>query len=452
MTQELPANQELFSDEMLPWASHKRLRQSSALLVGIYSTKDEIKASEEHLKELAALTETHKIPVNCPLLFQVREFAAATFLPSGKIERLQQELQSTGANLIIFDDEISPAQQRNLETILKVPVIDRTEVILGVFADRAKSHEAKLQVELARAQYLTPRLKRMWTHLSRQAGGGGGASGGGYLKGEGEKQIEIDRRILKHRVGQLQRELKEVSKYRATQRAGRERNAIPTFAIVGYTNAGKSTLMRQMTGADVLVENMLFATLDTTTRKYTLPNNYDILLIDTVGFIRKLPHQLVAAFKSTLEEACYADVLLHVIDASHESALDQAKTTIEVLEELGAKDKPVITLLNKSEIADPIQLNKLHISYPKAIEISAKEGRGIEKLVAKMQTILEHERVRVKLKIPQSHYQLVSEAKANGLVRSEEYEENYVLLDVELLKKDAGRLQKLAAKACQEDL
>lgn len=468
MTQEIPPTTELFSADSLPWASHKRLQQSSALLIGIYGRKEELKSAQEHLEELNALAETHKIPVNCPLLFQVREFCAATFLPSGKIERIEEELRSTGANLIIFDDEITPAQQRNLEALLKVPVIDRTEVILGVFADRAKSHEAKLQIELARAQYLTPRLKRMWTHLSRQSGGGGGSSGGGYLKGEGEKQIEIDRRILKRRTGQLQRELKEVSKYRATQRASREKNAIPVFAIVGYTNAGKSTLMRRLTGADVLVENMLFATLDTTTRKYTLPNNHEVLLVDTVGFIRKLPHQLVAAFKSTLEEVCYADVLLHVVDASHETALLQAATTLEVLADLdkrfaehrdeyldehfGARDKQVITLLNKVDMATPLQLNKLRMSYPRAIEISAKEGTGIETLLEEMQATLEGGRARVTLKIPQSHYQLVTDARAHGFVKHEEYEDNYVLLDVELLKKDAARLQKLAEKACQDSV
>ena len=223
-----------------------------------------------------------------------------------------------------------PYQQRNLEQAFKKPVMDRTELIIEVFAQRAQTIEARLQIELAKIRYQLPRLKRLWTHLSRQVAGGGG-----FTKGAGEKQIELDRRMLRQRVTRLQKEIEEVRAVRATQRASRIRTGIPTFAIVGYTNAGKSTLLKSLTQAEVLVEDKLFATLDTTTRKFKLPSNQEILLIDTVGFIQKIPHTLIAAFKSTLEEAIHTDVLLHLIDASSPQALEQAKATNEVLKELG---------------------------------------------------------------------------------------------------------------------
>lgn len=434
-----------FVDDTLPWADRNRLRTAQALLVGVYATKNEESTAQEHIEELALLAETHRIQVREKVLLRVREFCAKTFISSGKLEELRARAHETGCDLIIFDDEITPSQQRNLEEELKLPVIDRTEVILGVFADRAKSHEAKLQVELARVQYLVPRLKRMWTHLSRQAGGGGGMSGGGYQKGEGEKQIEIDRRILKRRMSQLQKEIDEVEKYRATQRALREKNAVPVFAIVGYTNAGKSSLLKRLTDADVLVEDMLFATLDTTTRRFTLPSAQEVLLIDTVGFIRKLPHQLVAAFKSTLEEAVEADFLIHLIDSSHPNALGQAGTTIDLLKELHAGNSPTITAINKVDIADNEQqqsmIQKLKMAYPRSVMLSAKTGQGIDDLFAEMELLLKAGRVRLELRIPQSRYDLVVEAKKIGRMYSEDYDENDVVLDIELPKGEAERLK-----------
>ncbi len=434
-----------FVDDTLPWADRNRLRTAQALLIGVYTSKNEESAAREHVQELALLSETHKISVCETALIHARDFSAKTFISSGKIEELQQLALEKGCTLIIFDDEITPSQQRNLEEEFKLPVIDRREVILGVFADRAKSHEAKLQVELARVQYLIPRLKRMWTHLSRQAGGGGGMSGGGYLKGEGEKQIEIDRRILKRRQGQLQKEIDEIERYRVTQRALREKNAIPVFAIVGYTNAGKSSLLRLLTGADVYIEDMLFATLDTTTRRFTLPSAQEVLLIDTVGFIRKLPHQLVAAFKSTLEEAVEADFLIHLIDSSHPNALGQAETTVHLLKELHAGQTPMITVINKIDLSDNEQqismIQKLKIAYPRSVLLSAKTGEGVDALFAEMELLLKAGRERLELLIPQSRYDLVLEAKKNGRVYSEEYRDNDVVLDIELPKGEAQRLR-----------
>ncbi len=307
-------------------------------------------------------------------------------------------------------------------------MLDRTELILDVFAQRAQTKEARLQIELAKIRYQMPRLKRLWTHLSRQV-----SAGGGFTKGEGEKQIELDKRMLRDRITRLQREMDTVRQHRKTQRRARTRAGVPTFGIVGYTNAGKSTLLNALTNAEVLVEDRLFATLDTTTRKFTLPNNQQILLIDTVGFIRKIPHTLVAAFKSTLEEAIHTDVLIHLIDASSPNAMEQAEATIEVLGQLGVSDQPIITALNKiDQCEDQKMLKRLRINYPHTVEISALQRRGFNDLVQQMIVQIENLRKVVKLRIPQNQYALVSELMSKGRVITTEYEENDVLMEVEI--------------------
>ncbi len=400
----------------------------SVFLVGTYRSGEEVKTCEENLAELERLCETFGLVTLGKMACPVKKLEAATFLGTGKIEEIKRLAIDLQAEVILFDDEISPHQQRNLEQIFQKPVIDRTELIIEVFAQRAHTREARLQVELARVKYQFPRLKRLWTHLSRQSAGGGA-----YLKGEGEKQIELDRRMLRRKVDRLQEEIEEVKAQRETQRSGRLRSGIPTFAIVGYTNAGKSTLLRALTKADVLVEDKLFATLDTTTRKFTLPNRQEILLIDTVGFIRKLPHMLVAAFRSTLEEATHTDILLHLIDASSPTAEAQAVATHEVLKELGAEKHPIITVLNKIDAcSNPLILHKLRIQYPKTVAISATTGAGFSELMEMMIKELSSLRKRVKLRVPQSHYVLVSEVMREGKVLSSEYEGNDVLLDVEI--------------------
>ncbi len=415
-----------------------KLQQYQALIVGVYKKNSDKKTTQEHLKELQLLAETHGIQVVQSLPIMVRSFCASTFITSGKVEELREKARSLGANIIIFDDEISPVQQRNLEKEIRIPVVDRTEIILAVFVDRAKSHEAKLQIELAQLRHMAPRLKRMWTHLSRQSGGGGGSGGGGYLKGEGEKQIEIDRRIIQHRINRLQDELLAVKQHRVIQRSLRERNGIPSFAIVGYTNAGKSTLMKRLTHADVLVEDKLFATLDTTTRHYNLPNNQEVLITDTVGFIRKLPHLLVAAFKSTLEEAIESDILLHIIDSSHPQAFEQSRTTLTVLQELKAEETPMITIVNKidffslEERKSSEMIQKLRESYPDAVFISTETGEGIDVLLQAMVTALQARRRRLQLSIPQSEYHYIAAAMRIGKIYSQSYEGNDVLIDVEL--------------------
>lgn len=415
-----------------------------ALLISAYTNPKLLKVCETHLDELELLTKTYGAEVvgKAPCLIRKRE--AATMLTLGKAEEMVDLAKSLGANLVIIDEEIAPSQQRNLEKLFGVPVIDRTELILEVFAERAQTREARLQVELAKIRYEAPRLKRLWTHLSRQQGtaGGGGGGGGGYLKGEGEKQIEIDRRILKRKIDALKVELEEVKAVRTTQRGARERSSIPTFAIVGYTNAGKSTLMNALTQAGVFVEDKLFATLDTTTRKYALPEGEEVLLIDTVGFIRKLPHHLVAAFKSTLEEALFADILLNVVDISDPAVFDHVETTFEVLKELNADERPIIHLLNKSDLlTDRSILTKFRLKYPHTVELSALHQTGFSELLLKMKEELSKRRLKVTVKIPQQEYALVSEAIRSGNVLHTDYSENDVILIVELPQQLAAKFK-----------
>lgn len=416
-----------------------------AILISVYKGNQMAEIAAEHLQELDLLAQTYGLQVIHKICCPVRKYDAATYITQGKLEEILNLTKELPTQLIVFDDEISPSQQRNLEKLFAIPVIDRTELILGVFAQRAQTKEARLQIELAQIKYQAPRLKRLWTHLSRQAGtagGGGGSSGGGggYLKGTGEKQIEIDRRILKREIDQLQRELEEVRHIRETQRQARQRSDIPVFSIIGYTNAGKSTLLNALTQAEVLVEDKLFATLDTTTRKFVLPNNQEILLTDTVGFIRKLPHLLVAAFKSTLEEAVHADILLHLIDASHPMAEEQAKTTFEVLKELGAKDQTIITILNKVDLCTSHEmLYRLRLKYPKTVEISALHGTGLDSLQDLMMQELNKQRRCVKLRIPQSQYAVVSEVMRVGNILNQDYEDNDVLLKADIPLALAGK-------------
>ncbi len=452
MTEEIQEDKHTIEYEALRFVwQDKTLQQNTrAVVVAVTKSTSEKEMVQEHLQELKLLADTQGIPIVGELMMPIRAINAATFLTEGKVEQLHRYVKEHAINLVIFDDDISPAQQRNLERLFAIPVIDRTEVILGVFAMRAKSREAKLQIELAEVRYLIPRLKRMWTHLSRQSGGGGGSSGGGYQKGEGEKQIEIDKRILRRRMERLQKEILEIKDYRETQRSLRERTNIPVLAIVGYTNAGKSTLMNALTNAEVYVEDKLFATLDTTTRKHTLPNNHEVLFIDTVGFIRKLPHLLVAAFRSTLEEAVYADLILHVIDATHPMAFEQAATTVKVLEELNSHDTPMLIVLNKvdrleSEEATPAEkmlFLKLKLAFPRAQCISAAAGIGLDALQNEIIERLQDRRTTMQLRIPQSDYHILAAAIRDGKIFKQEYEENDVLVDLEVPTSLSFRFEK----------
>lgn len=420
---------------------HRTLEAPKALLVSTYHGTAQKVICDEHLEELELLAETYGVKTIHKEACTIRKYDASIYVGKGKLEQLIQIANDKNVDLVIFDDEITPAQQRNLQKAFNRNVMDRTEVILGVFAQRAQTKEARLQIELAKVKYEAPRLKRLWTHLSRQQGTSGSGGGGAYLKGEGEKQIEIDRRILKRKIDLLKKEILEVRAHRDTQRISRVRSEIPVFAIIGYTNAGKSTLLNALTDAGVFVEDKLFATLDTTTRKFTLKNNQDILLIDTVGFIRKLPHLLVAAFKSTLEEAIEADILLHLVDVSHPMAEEQAATTHEVLKELNAGEKPIITVLNKIDKApSPSLIHRLRMTYPKNVLISALKHQGFDELQEVMIHELSRQRKLIDVRIPQSEYALVSEIMRVGHILNQDYEENDVVLRVDVPAPLANKL------------
>ena len=311
-----------------------------ALLISAYELKGCKETAQSLLAELEDLVETLGVPISDRMMVPMREIHARYLLGTGKADEITKRIQAEGIDALIFDNELTPSQQRNWEALTKVAVLDRQEVILDIFAQRAQTHEARLQIELARLEYALPRLTRAWGHLVRQGGGIG-------AKGEGESQLEQDKRRIRVAIGRLKVELEKVRSARSTQRKDRKRAPVPNAAIVGYTNAGKSSLLRRLTGADVLIEDKLFATLDTTTRKVALPNNQPLLLTDTVGFVRRLPHRLVESFRATLEESVLSDFLIHVLDASQPEVLTFYATTMKVLADLGAEEKRMILVFNK---------------------------------------------------------------------------------------------------------
>ncbi|MCH9811575.1 GTPase HflX [bacterium] len=398
-----------------------------ALLVGVHFSGCPTDSCRDHVKELAELAKTLGVEECREIYCPIKKMTAATYIGSGKVEEIRDIVAAEKIDVVIFDDVITPNQQKNIENVAKVPVLDRTEVILEIFALHARTKEAMLQIEMAKIRHQLPRLKRMWTHLSRQRGGSVSA------RGAGEKQIEVDKRLLKQKLRSIEREVKEVVKVREQNRKGRLKTGVPTFSIVGYTNAGKSTLLNSLTGSEVLVEDKLFATLDTTARAYQLPNRSKIVLVDTVGFIRKLPHALVKAFRSTLEEVCYTDVLIHLIDCSKKGSMERFEATMEVLKELGIKDKPVMVVLNKVDLLkSKEQVRKFNVVYDNVIAVSAKTGEGFEELLE----VLEREAARFSkkahLRIDQGNARLIDEIKKEGRVLHTDYEGNDVLMEVEI--------------------
>jgi GTP-binding protein HflX len=388
-----------------------------ALLVGAHTAGESREDAEDLLNELGELVRTLGVPIAEKQLVQIREPQARLFVGSGKAEELCERARELGCDVIIFDNELTPAQQRNWETISKITVIDRQEIILDIFGTRAQTREAKIQVDLARMSYSLPRLTRAWSHLGKQGGGIGS-------KGEGESQLEQDKRKIRGQMDRLKRDLVEVRRNRANQRKDRKRAPVPNVAIVGYTNAGKSSLLRRLTGAEVLVEDALFATLDTTTRKIDLPNKQPLLLTDTVGFIRKLPHQLVESFNATLEEAVMADFLVHLLDASHPRVLEFYGTTMKVLNDLGADHKKTLTVFNKIDrVEDPITRAMLRNAYPEAIFISAHSGEGLDLLVEQLGNLVGEGNKEVGLLIPHSRPDMLAKLHREGVVHETAYEE-----------------------------
>lgn len=370
------------------------LPRERAFLIGVEIRGEEgLLPLDESLAELALLSSTAGLNVVGELTQRLASRNPKTLIGSGKVEEVQALVEETQAQVLIFDDELSPRHGRELEKVFgdTVRVLDRTALILDIFAQHASTHEGSLQVELAQYEYRLPRLTRAWTHLARQAGGGGGRSGNGGvgLRGPGEKQLEVDRRDIRRRIDQLKGELEKVRAHRGRHRERRKRARVPVVALVGYTNAGKSTLLNRIAGADVYAADQLFATLDPTTRRVELPGGREALFSDTVGFIQKLPTNLVAAFRATLEEISEAELLLHVVDASHTSALAQSEAVLETLADIEAEHIPVITVLNKVDrFATPEDGNWLLEEFPDGLQVSALTGQGMKELLSAVHTKL----------------------------------------------------------------
>ncbi|MEV1071295.1 GTPase HflX [Micromonospora parva] len=399
---------------------YRQLRLERVVLVGVW-TEGTVTDAENSLTELAALAETAGSQVLEGLIQRRTRPDPATYIGRGKVDDLGAVVLSTGADTVICDGELSPSQLRNLEQRTKVKVVDRTALILDIFAQHAKSKEGKAQVELAQLEYLLPRLRGWGETLSRQTGGsgrGGGAGGGVGVRGPGETKLETDRRRIRHRISRLRREIKSMKTVRVTKRARRSRNSVPAVAIAGYTNAGKSSLLNRLTGAGVLVENALFATLDPTTRKATASDGRLYTLSDTVGFVRHLPHQIVEAFRSTLEEVAEADLVVHVVDGTHPDPEEQVRAVHEVLAEVGADRLPELLVVNKTDATDEDTLLRLKRLWPDAIFVSAYSGRGMDELRAAIEERLPSPAVEVRAVLPYDRGDLVARAHRTGEVLS----------------------------------
>jgi len=370
----------------------------------------------ESLDELEELAETAGTQIVGEGVQKMAVPVAATYIGPGKAEEFAGFCKANDVDTIIFDDELSPAQTRNLEKIFGVKIMDRTALILEIFGQRARTREGKLQIEHAQLKYLLPRLTRFWSHLSRQRGSTGS------IGGEGESQLEADRRKISERIEKISSELDKVRSQRETQRAGRQRSNWPLASIVGYTNAGKSTLLNRLTGSEVLAEDKLFATLDPTTRRLKLPTNQNVLLTDTVGFIKKLPHGLVEAFKATLEEVVQADLLLHVVDISHPQAEEQIAAVDAVLKEIGAEGKPVLMVFNKMDkLNGGGALNRFQEKFPHSVGISAMSGEGVSQLLAELGTQLRPTREFLDLRIPHEQSAVIARLHKVGQVVERRY-------------------------------
>jgi GTP-binding protein HflX len=400
---------------------YRQLRLERVVLVGVW-TEGTAAEAERSLAELAALAETAGSEVLDALMQRRDKPDAATYVGSGKAAEIRQIVEATGADTVICDGELAPGQLTQLEKILKVKVVDRTALILDIFAQHASSREGKAQVELAQMQYMLPRLRGWGESLSRQAGGRVAGGGGIGTRGPGETKIETDRRRIRSRVSKLRREIAGMATARATQRSSRDRNAVPSVAIAGYTNAGKSSLLNQLTGAGVLVQDALFATLDPTVRRAETPDGREFTLTDTVGFVRHLPHQLVDAFRSTLEEVAAADLLLHIVDGSDPDPLGQIDAVRVVLGEIDAAAVPELIVVNKIDAMTEDDVLTLRRALPGASWISARTGEGIDALREVISARLPHPHVDVDVLLPYDRGDLVARVHRDGEVLSEEHE------------------------------
>lgn len=419
---------------------YRQVRLERVVLAGVW-TSGTVRDADRSLAELALLAETAGSLVLDGVIQRRDSPDPATYLGSGKAQELRDIVVATGADTVICDGELTPGQLRKLEEILKVKVVDRTWLILDIFAQHARSREGKAQVSLAQMQYLLPRLRGWGESLSRQAGGrAGGQTGGVGTRGPGETKIETDRRRIRTQMSKLRKELKEMEKSRTTQRAARHRAGTPAVAIAGYTNAGKSSLLNRLTGAGVLVENALFATLDPTVRKTKTPSGREFTLADTVGFVRHLPHQLIEAFRSTLEEVKDADLILHIVDGSDDAPEEQMAAVREVLNEIDAGGVPELVVINKCDIADPDRIATLLRREPHAVVVSATTGEGIEELLLAIEADLPHLMEEIDILLPYSRGDLLSRVHSQGDVISIEHEAGGTRLRARVPRSLAGEL------------
>jgi GTP-binding protein HflX len=420
-----------------PVNSHRYSRKENAVVVGVELPSPAHDVPLEYsMEELERLAETAGAQVVGRFTQQLKSVTPATLMGRGKVDEIQASLRDLDADLVIVDEDLTPAQQRNLETAFKIRVIDRSQLILDIFARRARSNEGKLQVELAQLNYLLPRLTRQWTHLSRLGGGIG-------TRGPGETQLEVDRRRIRERINHLKVRLKTVERTRTLQRKERDEVPFATVALVGYTNAGKSTLMNTLTRAGVFVEDKLFATLDPTTRALRLPNGDKIMVVDTVGFINKIPHSLIEAFKSTLEEVKNADLLLHLIDMTNPLFAEQIHVIEEVLKEIGAGEIPTILVPNKTDVVASVPLQKLQDPGVEGVcPISALTGAGIDRLLQLVGTILDQGKEQFRACFKPSQVGLLSLLRERGRIIQEIYEDSQIFVTALVTPKLAGQIRK----------
>ena len=424
----------------------KRPRER-AFLIGVeLQGQEQVLTMDDSLKELGMLASTAGLNVVGQTTQKLNKPNPKTYIGSGKVDEVKSLAEETQAEVILFDDELSPRHQRELEKIMgdDIRVLDRTALILDIFAQHANTREGSLQVELAQYEYRLPRLTRAWTHLARQAGGGGGRSGGGGvgLRGPGETQLEVDRRDIRRRIDYLKIELNKVRAHRQRHRTRRKKSRMPIMALVGYTNAGKSTLLNQMSESDVYVADQLFATLDPTTRRVEMPDGNPGLFTDTVGFIQKLPTTLVAAFRATLEEIAEADLLVHVLDITHQNMRAQAEAVLQTLEEIDADHIPVLTALNKIDRLENPQAARLAMeSFPDAVAISALTGEGISDLLKAVQTQLYEMYINLDVHLPYSEGKLISLIHEQGQVERIEHGNGGVLIQGRIPGRLVARFQ-----------
>ncbi|HMW36602.1 MAG TPA: GTPase HflX [bacterium] len=419
-------------------------KKERALLVGVAHDRQENRLVDDYLEELALLADTAGVEVVASVKQQLRQIDPSTYIGKGKVHEIVLKVQAENIQVVIFDDDLSPGQTKNIEREAKCKIIDRSALILDIFAKRARTRESKTQVELAQLEYLLPRLSKMWTHLERQGGGGV------FTKGPGETQLETDRRLVGQRIAVLKEELKKIERQRETQRAGR--GEVFRVALVGYTNVGKSTLLNALSQADVYVEDRLFATLDATTRKVFLDNDHSCLITDTVGFIRKLPHHLVASFRSTLEEVREADILLHVVDLSSPIFMEQMEAVEKVLRELNAlKDARIVVFNKVDRVSDEALITSMRHQFPNSVFISAGRRIGLDKLKQAIKDEIEHAFTLDKVSFDSGDGKFYATVHHLAEVLEETYTDSRTTLHFRALKVNAERIKKLQSERVDWD-